>query len=703
MPLNPHVPEDPFSADIPFTIWMEQYLTFTDHDLWEVIVNGDLVSPIASASAGAEGPIPPKTLARSNVLWKLIKNRFGGNKESKKMQKTILKQNYENFVASSQEELDKTYDRFQKLISQLEIHGEVISQEDVNLMLLRNLPSAWNNIALIMRNKSDIDTLSMDDLYYNLKLICYDVSVASSQGQVSSSTYADDVMLSFFANQSNMAMLTIRVKRFIKKIGRKMDLNDKETVGFDRTKVECYNYHRRGHFARECKEPRNQGNRNIDAPRRNALVDTSTTNALVVQDGIVQTLSAKDKTGLRYDSQMNESELNNIHMNESEVVHSVINSRESDVDDSLINDRFKTNEFVFQSAVRKTTTTVPETETSISKDESDILESLKLVNNVTTAGPKAVVSAAEGNEENAANGCSRHMSGNKSFLTDYQENVVDFVWHLENPKGLKITRKVTAGNQTNRNAGIKDNVDAEDANTFVSTASSQRNADTTADDLTLVKTLMEIRKSVSKDKGMTEIAQSYKNSLDAAERQKNGSMHQAAKGEKCSEEDLPMKLVELVNQRNKFFSQQRAKAKRNKPMTPAQQNDYMSNYIKNQEGEGTIFCAYGSELEVQRLKRASQEVLENPIKRQKIGEASGSGEEQSAEKEKELSEEELQKLLVIVPMEELVIQPLQVRYSIIDWEVYSEDTRRDDLVKLWDLVKETFSTTEPTDDKENEM
>ncbi|GJX58627.1 ribonuclease H-like domain-containing protein, partial [Tanacetum coccineum] len=81
-------------------------------------------------------------------------------------------------------------------------------------------------------------------------------------------------------------MLTMRVKRFIKKTGKKINLNDKETVGFDRTKVECYNCHKRGHFAREYRAPRNQENRNRDAPRRNAPVDTSTTNALVVQDGI---------------------------------------------------------------------------------------------------------------------------------------------------------------------------------------------------------------------------------------------------------------------------------------------------------------------------------------------------------------------------------------------------------------------------------
>ncbi|GJW00503.1 ribonuclease H-like domain-containing protein [Tanacetum coccineum] len=234
-------------------------------------------------------------------LWEAIKNRFGGNKESKKMQKTILKQNYENFAASSQEELDKTYDRFQKLISQLEIHGEIISQEDANLKFLRSLPSAWNNIGLIMRNKYDLDTLSMDDLYNNLK------------DQASTASYADVVMFSFFANQSNapqldyedmeqidaddleeidlkwkVAILTMRVMRFIKKTGRKMDLNDKETVSFDMTKVECYNCHRRGHFARECRASRNQGNRNRDAPRRNAHSGKPPhTNALVCSRWIV--------------------------------------------------------------------------------------------------------------------------------------------------------------------------------------------------------------------------------------------------------------------------------------------------------------------------------------------------------------------------------------------------------------------------------
>ncbi|GKF70396.1 hypothetical protein Tco_0203453, partial [Tanacetum coccineum] len=65
-------------------------------------------------------------------LWAAIKSRFGGNEEYKKMQKIVLKHQFENFYTASNESLDKAFDRFQKLISQLEVHGAPISKEDVN-------------------------------------------------------------------------------------------------------------------------------------------------------------------------------------------------------------------------------------------------------------------------------------------------------------------------------------------------------------------------------------------------------------------------------------------------------------------------------------------------------------------------------------------------------------------------------------------
>ncbi|GJZ42092.1 putative ribonuclease H-like domain-containing protein [Tanacetum coccineum] len=95
-----------------------------------------------------------------------------------------------------------------------------------------------------------------------------------------------------------VAMLSMRVKRFYKKTGRKLIFNGKRNVGFDKTKVECFNCHRRGHFARECRAPRNQGNKNGDVgyksrdnTRRIVPVETSDAlvvqdNALIVQDGL---------------------------------------------------------------------------------------------------------------------------------------------------------------------------------------------------------------------------------------------------------------------------------------------------------------------------------------------------------------------------------------------------------------------------------
>ncbi|GJY94534.1 hypothetical protein Tco_0510895, partial [Tanacetum coccineum] len=113
-------------------------------------------------------------------LLQAVKKRFGWNVATKKTQRNLLKQQYENFTASSSEVLDQTFDRLQKLISQLEIHGESISQEDVNQKFLRSLSLEWNTHTVVWRNKPEIDTLSLDDLYNNLKIYEPEVKGTSS-------------------------------------------------------------------------------------------------------------------------------------------------------------------------------------------------------------------------------------------------------------------------------------------------------------------------------------------------------------------------------------------------------------------------------------------------------------------------------------------------------------------------------------------
>ncbi|GJS49389.1 hypothetical protein Tco_0599510 [Tanacetum coccineum] len=163
---------------------------------------------------------------------------------------------------------------------------------------------------------------------------------------------------------------------------------------------------------------------------------------------------------------------------------------------------------------------------------------------------------------------------------------------------------------------------------------------------------------------------------------------QAEERNKYNEVDQANMLVDLINQRKKYFAAQKAEAKRNKPMTQAQQRNYMINYIKH----------IGK---VRSSKRDAEAELDHEgSKRQKTNEASGSVQEQPKEEEKELSQEDLQQMMMVVPVEEVYVEALQVKYLIIDWEVYTEE---DDLVMLWNLVKERFSSTEPTNDKERAL
>nr|GEX01312.1 putative ribonuclease H-like domain-containing protein [Tanacetum cinerariifolium] len=140
-----------------FDLWkmrIEQYILMTYYSLWEVILNRD--SPIPTIVVDdTDGSI-------REALWR--------NTETKKVQKTPLKQQFENFTGSSSKKLDQIHDRLQKLDSQLEIHGVSLSQEDVNLKFLRSLPSKWKTHTLIWRNKADLEEHSLDDLFNSLQI-----------------------------------------------------------------------------------------------------------------------------------------------------------------------------------------------------------------------------------------------------------------------------------------------------------------------------------------------------------------------------------------------------------------------------------------------------------------------------------------------------------------------------------------------------
>ncbi|GJS42044.1 ribonuclease H-like domain-containing protein [Tanacetum coccineum] len=307
-----------------YDIWsmrMRKYICHTNHNLRDVIVNGDLEEEHAPTGETSAPPAPKTAkqlaakrnqervksilllaipdeyllkfynVADAKSLWEAIKSRFRGNEESKMIQENVLKHQFENFSTASNESLDKAYDRFQKLISQLEVHGAPISKKDINQKFVRSLPPSWNQIALIMRNKSDIDEIDIDDLYNNLRVYEDEMKRSSSSTSTSQNLAFLSSENTSSTNEVSTASGDFRVSTAggISQVSSTIcahDIDEDDLEELD-LRWQCYNCHRKGHFARKCKSGRNQGRRSYgDNGRSNAPTNESSSQALVAQDGL---------------------------------------------------------------------------------------------------------------------------------------------------------------------------------------------------------------------------------------------------------------------------------------------------------------------------------------------------------------------------------------------------------------------------------
>ncbi|GJR43555.1 hypothetical protein Tco_1311658 [Tanacetum coccineum] len=176
-----------------YDLWLmriEQYFLMTDYSLWEDRRNEMKARATLLMALPNKDQLKFHSYQDAKLLMEAIEKRYRGNKESKKVQRTLLKQQYENFAALSSETIDQTFDRLQKLISQLEIQGEVINQEDMNLKLLRSLPSEWKTHA----TKNTNNTNKADNTAHG-------VSTTHTQGNgVNLDNLCDAVIVAFLAN-----------------------------------------------------------------------------------------------------------------------------------------------------------------------------------------------------------------------------------------------------------------------------------------------------------------------------------------------------------------------------------------------------------------------------------------------------------------------------------------------------------------------
>nr|GEW97622.1 ribonuclease H-like domain-containing protein [Tanacetum cinerariifolium] len=486
---------------------------------------------------------------------------------------------YENFNAPSTESLDSIFNRLLKIVGQLAILGENISQEDLNMKFLRSLPAEWNTHVVVWRNKPDSEIMSFDDLYNNFKIIEQEVkrtvvsssssgslnmaflSSPSSNNEVNTdsiqvsaastpvstvsspnntSNLSDATVYAFLANQPNgsqlvhedlekiheddleemdlkwqLALLSIRARRYFQKTSKKISINWSDTAGYDKTKVERFNCHNIRHFARECRSLRNQESRpkNQDSSRKTVIVEDTSSKAMVAIDGAgfdwsylrddevptnmaLMGFSDSEKTGQRevrpvwnHVMRVNHQNFSNskrifaptavltksgivpistTRQSSSRVAAPVSTARpiNTDAPKPIVNiaksrqNAFQKTHSLSRRPFHKQTTLKNRYLVNTAK--------VKSVNTVYTVKGKSMISAIGKQGSNAAksptcwvwrpkikgdpqaslrdtrifnNGCLRHMTGNKSFLSDYQEYDGGFVAFAESSKGGKITGK----------------------------------------------------------------------------------------------------------------------------------------------------------------------------------------------------------------------------------------------------------------------
>nr|GEZ32904.1 hypothetical protein [Tanacetum cinerariifolium] len=290
----------------------------------EVILNGD--SPATTrVIEGVVQLVAPTTteqrLARKNELKAhgtflmafLDKHqlKFNIHKDAKTVIEAIEKRFREN------KETKKAAEAYQSA-SQLEILRESLSQEDINLKFLRSLPTEWRTHTLIWRNKTDLEEQSLDDLFNSLKI--YEAKVKSSSSAStsiqnisylsSSNTDSTNEPISAAASVSAVnakipvsALLNVDTlsnaasTHFFSQSNspqldnddlKQIDADDLEEIDLKWKMVMLTVRARKGHFARECRPPKDTRRNGAAEPqRRNVLVETSTSNALVSQcDGV---------------------------------------------------------------------------------------------------------------------------------------------------------------------------------------------------------------------------------------------------------------------------------------------------------------------------------------------------------------------------------------------------------------------------------
>ncbi|GKA28974.1 ribonuclease H-like domain-containing protein [Tanacetum coccineum] len=430
----------------------------------------------------------------------------------------------------------------------------------------------------------------------------YGVFTASTQVNTANSSNVDNlsdaVIYAFLASQANkmdlrwqMAMLTIRARRFLKNTERRLTVNSNENIGFDKSKVECYNCHKKGHFARECRALRNQDYKNKESTRRIESVEEKlevykANESIYSQDIKVLKFEIECKDlairELRKKLEIAQKEKYRIQFN----VDKFENASESLnklIECQIVDNCKKGLDYVKYNAVSPPYTgnyMPPKPDLSFTGLEEFTSEPVVLkpvVENseakASEAKPKAVRKnngvpiiedwVSDSEEENMSQTKIEKKIAKPSFVKiDFVKAKLTNKTDRKTAKQVKHNRQNThipRGNQRNWNNMMSQRLGSnfEMFNKACYVCGSFDH--------------LQAQRLAKKEELLTE-----------QEEKKSSKLSKSMLGSELQGEDFAKRMVDLVNQRKKLFAEERAKAKRNKPMTQSQLKTYMMNYLKNQ-------------------------------------------------------------------------------------------------------------------------
>ncbi|GJU72239.1 ribonuclease H-like domain-containing protein [Tanacetum coccineum] len=361
--MDPYNHSTPTSTKLPildtgkFEQWkfrIQQYLQHEHYALWEVIEFGDSykVPPEETAKdKSLTGEVSGSTKKKGRTVAITAEDMQKRRNDVKARTTLLLALPDEHQLRFNKYETAK--ELLQAIVSHLEFMDVPIEQDDLNQKFLSSLAPEWLVYTIVWRNRDDLDTMSLDDVYNHLKVYEPEVQknagansqnmafisssnnnsgksevptiqgvsttsvqpasiqVSTASTDVAAANLSYDTVCAFIATQPNgsqikyeditqiddddieemdikwnLALLSMRADRFWKKTGKKITIQGSDVAGFDKSKVECFNCHKMGHFARECRSPRSQDRGKKEIYKKDPRVEEPAPKAMIAIDGI---------------------------------------------------------------------------------------------------------------------------------------------------------------------------------------------------------------------------------------------------------------------------------------------------------------------------------------------------------------------------------------------------------------------------------